>query len=218
MKRVRLTVDPRGVSLSRVHELITGGADYLSRVAIVNWNVAALPEGVLLRVTGDYREFEAELDEIPIVTAHEVIPVTDTECYCFIEGDGTPATRALYDAFTQGSLMVVPPVRCNGDGSATVTLIGSETDIQDAIDGLPDGIAVEIEAVGGRTVAEDSIVRRLSDRQREAIETALELGYYDTPRGATGEAIARELNCATATAAEHLRKAEAKLIVALFDG
>lgn len=217
MRRVRLTIDPHDVSLSRVHDLITGGAEYLSDVSLVNWNVAALPEGVLLRLTGDYRQFEAELDEIAVVHTYEVIPIMDTECYCFVEGEGTPATRALYETFTAGSLLIVPPIQCNEDGSATFTVLGTETDIQAAIANVPEGIGVDIAAVGGRKVAEDSVVGRLSDRQREAVETAIALGYYDVPRDATSEDVARELECATATAAEHLRKAESTLILALFD-
>lgn len=217
MRRVRMTIDPHGVSLSRVHELITGGAEYLSEVSIVNWNVATLPEGVLLHVTGDYRRFEGEIDEIDVVTTHEIVPVTDTECYCFIEGEGTPATRALYETFTTGSLMIVPPVRCNEDGSATLTVLGTERDVQATIDTVPEGIDVEVEAIGRQRVAEDGVVGRLSDRQREAIEAALTLGYYDVPRGATNEDVARELGCVTATAAEHLRKAESTLISGLFD-
>ena len=115
-------------------------------------------------MTGDYRQIEAELDEIAVVNTHEVIPVTDAECYCFVEGDWTPATRALYEAFTEGSLMVVPPIRCHEDGSAAFTIIGRETDIQTAITTVPEGIDIDIEAIGRQRVADDSIVGRLSDR------------------------------------------------------
>jgi predicted DNA binding protein len=52
----------------------------------------------------------------------------------------------------------------------------------------------------------------LSDRQREALEVAVELGYYDTPREATHTDIAAELDCAPNTASDHLQKGEAKLV------
>lgn len=54
----------------------------------------------------------------------------------------------------------------------------------------------------------------LSERQREAVTVAMELGYYEQPREATHEEIAAELGCAPNTASEHLQKAEAKLVEA----
>jgi predicted DNA binding protein len=60
-------------------------------------------------------------------------------------------------------------------------------------------------------------VVRLSDRQREAVTVALELGYYNQPRGATHEDVAAELDCAPPTASDHLQKAEATIIRAAMD-
>ncbi|MFB6270785.1 MAG: helix-turn-helix domain-containing protein, partial [Halobacterium sp.] len=53
--------------------------------------------------------------------------------------------------------------------------------------------------------------------QREAVEAALELGYYDDPRAATQADVADRLDCAASTAGDHLRKAEAKLVRAGMD-
>ncbi len=52
----------------------------------------------------------------------------------------------------------------------------------------------------------------LSKRQLEAVETALEAGYYDWPRGADAEAVATRLDVTHPTFLEHLRKAEKKLL------
>lgn len=77
-------------------------------------------------------------------------------------------------------------------------------------------MGVTVEEVGGNRVATDSVVDALSLRQREAIEAALAIGYYDVPREATLEDVAGEIESARATAAEHLRKAESNLVSALF--
>jgi predicted DNA binding protein len=42
------------------------------------------------------------------------------------------------------------------------------------------------------------------------------LGYYDVRRDPTVEDVAAEPGCATATAAEHLRKAESTIVSSLF--
>jgi predicted DNA binding protein len=43
------------------------------------------------------------------------------------------------------------------------------------------------------------------------------LGYYETPREATHEDVAAELECAPNTATEHLQKGEAKLVASGLD-
>lgn len=58
----------------------------------------------------------------------------------------------------------------------------------------------------------------LTARQREAVEAALSLGYYDIPREASYEDVAEAMGCAPSTAAEHLRKAEGKLVGSAFGG
>ncbi|WP_348610998.1 helix-turn-helix domain-containing protein [Halobaculum rarum] len=58
---------------------------------------------------------------------------------------------------------------------------------------------------------------QLTDRQREVLQTAFEAGYYDWPRGCTGEAVASELGISSATFSEHVHAAERTLIATLFN-
>lgn len=57
----------------------------------------------------------------------------------------------------------------------------------------------------------------LTDRQREVLRTAFEAGYYDWPRGCTGEDVAAELGIASATFSEQIHAAERNLLGALFE-
>lgn len=57
----------------------------------------------------------------------------------------------------------------------------------------------------------------LTDRQREVLRTAFEAGYYDWPRGCTGEDVAEELGITSATFSEHVHAAERNLLGALFE-
>lgn len=217
MKRVRITLDPTGDYAPPLYRRLAGGASFLERVHIINWNVAAPPTAFLLRIRGDYRRFEAELEASENADEYEILPITDRECHCFLEGEVADAARLLFENFTRGSLITVPPIVCNDDGTNTFSIIGADADIQAAVEGVPDGVGVTVEAVGGEPVAPESAVGRLSERQREAVAAALDIGYYDVPREATAADVASELDCATATAAEHLQKAESKLIGALLE-
>jgi predicted DNA binding protein len=53
---------------------------------------------------------------------------------------------------------------------------------------------------------------RLTGRQREVIQAALDAGYFEWPREITSDELAEQLDVTRATCLEHLRKAEAKLI------
>ncbi|WP_247002541.1 helix-turn-helix domain-containing protein [Halosolutus gelatinilyticus] len=215
MKRVRITLAPAGDYAPPVYRLLAGGASYLDRVRIVNWNVATPPTAFLLWLRGEYGRFEAELERRENVHAYEILPITDRECHCFFEGTVSAAARSLFENFTRGSLLTVPPIECHDDGTNTFTIVGTQADIQAAVDGVPEDVRVTIEAVGGDSVAPESAIGRLSRRQREAIETAFAIGYYDVPREATIADLAGELDCGRATAAEHLQKGESKLLAAL---
>ncbi|ELY57001.1 helix-turn-helix domain-containing protein [Natronolimnohabitans innermongolicus] len=62
----------------------------------------------------------------------------------------------------------------------------------------------------------DAVETLLTPRQREVLLFAYANGYYDWPRGKTGEELAAELDVTHATFSEHLRKAEAKVLSMVF--
>lgn len=71
--------------------------------------------------------------------------------------------------------------------------------------------------VSGRADANDSEivpvdVRRLTDRQREVLETAYEMGYFDYPRDANASEVAEQLGIRPSTFTEHLNAAQSKLL------
>lgn len=60
-------------------------------------------------------------------------------------------------------------------------------------------------------------VTQITDKQREAIETALEKGYYDDPRGASLSDLAEELGITDSAVSQRLGAAETKLVKSLFE-
>ncbi|MFC7137033.1 helix-turn-helix domain-containing protein [Halobaculum litoreum] len=145
------------------------------------------------------------------------MPIDDRSCYCLIEGRAPAESRALWEHFTRGSLMTVPPVEWNDDGSSTVTLVGTEADVQAAVAAVPGDIRVDVERVGRGRIDRPDAGDALTDRQREALATAVDLGYYDTPRGATIADVAAALGRSRSTVGEHLQRAEATVITRLFE-
>jgi predicted DNA binding protein len=58
----------------------------------------------------------------------------------------------------------------------------------------------------------------LTARQREVLETAYEMGYFEHPKDAGAGEVAAALDIATSTFTEHLAAAQDKLLVELLDG
>ncbi|NHN42035.1 helix-turn-helix domain-containing protein [Halorubellus sp. JP-L1] len=216
MKRVRITLSPSESYLPPVYRLLTREATYLSRVDIVNWNVAEPPVGFLLWVRGDHGQLEAALEAGENVREFELFPDGSDEAYVFLAAETATPARALFENFTRDDVLTVPPIECHDDGSSTFTLVGTDGAIQDAVDGVPDGVTVTVDAVGTGAVEGDDVVRSLSGKQREAVRAAVRVGYYEVPRAASVADVASELDCARSTASEHLQKAESRVFAALF--
>lgn len=215
MKRVQITISPPERFMPPVYRLLTREASYLSAVDIVNWNVAQPPVGFLLRLRGDYERLEETITDVENVRECEFFANGPREAYCFLAASDVTVGRALFENFTRDDLLTVPPIACHDDGSSTFTIIGTEAAIQDAVDGVPNDVDVLVEAVGTGPVAPNNVAEGLSPKQRRAVEVAVRVGYYEVPRQATTEDVADELGCATATASEHLRKAEANILSTL---
>jgi hypothetical protein len=65
---------------------------------------------------------------------------------------------------------------------------------------------------------EESLLSKLSIKQRQALLTAFALGYYEVPRKISSEELSSHLNADKSTVVEHLRKAEKKLIGSIIAG
>ncbi len=66
--------------------------------------------------------------------------------------------------------------------------------------------------LGDAKFSPDSPLSKLTDRQRAILLSAYNMGYYDIPRRFDSEHLAKKLNLGKSTVAEHLRKAEQRLI------
>lgn len=111
------------------------------------------------------------------------------------------------------------------DGRLRLTLhLPDAADFEDLIGRLQEaanGVSVRSLTRSGRddgagdpvTVDRD----KLTARQRQVLETALEMGYYEYPRAANASEVAEELDVSPSTAVEHLTLAEAKLFDDAFE-
>lgn len=216
MKHLRVTLDPGETTVHPVYGILTG-AEYVESARALHGNLAE--DGVvtlLLHVGGDGDRFAAALDGIPEVLDYGVTPVADREFYCYVHNETTAVDGALFAAFFRESVVQLSPVEYRGDGTATFAVGGAPGALQEAVADAPPGVELRVEGVGDDVAGRPSAAATLSDRQREAAEVAVELGYYDVPRRAGHEDVAEAMGCAPSTAAEHMRKAESRVFSSMF--
>lgn len=112
------------------------------------------------------------------------------------------------------------------DGVSRVTIDMPETgNVREVVNAMV-GVFEDAELVSRQTIERptetrsrfrDTLDDRLTERQRTVLTTAYRAGYYDWPRGSTGEELAESLDIAPPTLHKHLRLAERKVLSAIFD-
>ncbi|WP_224332778.1 helix-turn-helix domain-containing protein [Haloprofundus halobius] len=113
------------------------------------------------------------------------------------------------------------------DGEAVVVVeVSKETNVRRLISALRE-VAPDIQFLGQERVHRRDDRRRamrttyeeaLTERQRKTLELAFYAGYFEWPRNTTGEQLADRFSVHPSTLHKHLRRAEAKLLAAFFEG
>jgi predicted DNA binding protein len=150
--------------------------------------------------------------DIPEVIGYDVAHVDTRSFYVYVRDTTTGPLQEMFAPVTSGGILVVPPVKYEPDGTVVFSMFGPDDELQEAVTSVPSPIDVTVEAVGGLADTAVAIEAGLTDRQREIVNTAVTMGYYDIPRTASQPEIAIELDCAPSTVAEHLRKAESQIM------
>jgi predicted DNA binding protein len=216
MKHLRVTA---AVDQERAPPFYTMLADSpaIEETRVVEWNLTGGGvETVLFAVDGDTAPFAAG-------TAPSVESVERTETdgrWTHVLVELRPLETPLFDAIraarARPGIVVRKPIVYR-DGDMRFRVVGNAAALQAALDETPDAMDVTVTDIGTFHGESEHPIAALSDRQREALAVALDLGYYDQPRNATHDDIAAELGCAPPTASEHLQKAEAELARAAMD-
>ena len=214
MRHVRLRMAARGHE-EAIHEMfaVLTTAPCVERATAMQWNFSSdTTVSFLHYIDGDMDGFEARVSGLDSVLDYDLEPAGERAFYAYIQSTTTAALRSLTDQTTSAGVVVVPPIVYHEDGSLTLSVFGPSDEIQAGLETVPSLIDITVEEIGGLAAMPSTVGTRLSSRQREAIEAAFELGYYEIPRRAGHEAIADAIDCAPSTAAEHLRKAESRLL------
>jgi hypothetical protein len=165
----------------------------------------------LTEVRGDLDRYRAIVDEAASV--HEYAVSGDGSGYCYSRVEPTPPLERLVGR-SRGEFVVEFPVEVTDDGGHRVTMVGPEGAFASAPAELPDGVEMELVSMGPYRPRVERVFAGLTDRQHEVLATAVRLGYYETPREATHEDVAGELDVEAGTVGKHLRSIESRVFAA----
>lgn len=212
MRYLRITGEP-DLAMAPDAFRVIAASEHVQEARLEEYNLGGENVMFLHRVEGDVTAASRALSETAEVESVSVSRIGGSAGYLLLRVDPseTGIGKQLFDLLATSSLVVLTPVVYRM-GTVQIQLVGEDAEIQTVMEHLPPSLEVQVHEISGTIPQQETITEQLSERQREAVRVALSVGYYEYPSEATLEDVAQHLDCATSTASEHLRKAEAAVV------
>lgn len=160
-----------------------------------------------------------KLEDLDFPASYEILSVLKQEGQRYVLLGKVKSPKEMMPLFRKLDLDLVwtAPMKRTRD-EMVMGVIGSEENLRILLDVLPE--VCDIVDVGFQNPTVDSYdsLSCLTPRQKEILTAARENGYYDHPRKINAEELAGLIGISKATTLEHLRKAESRLMGAIFSG
>jgi DNA-binding NarL/FixJ family response regulator len=167
----------------------------------------------LYNVRGDLERAAAILESQPDVISLDVSG--EQEGLAYVHFRPTEVVERLLLILRENEVVLQTPVDCIEEGGIRATLVGDDETIRAVVDAIPEALTLSLEGIGDYHPESQELFSSLTPRQQEILEAAVEMGYYQVPRGATHEEIAETVGVSAGTVGEHLRKVEGKVLSTL---
>jgi HTH DNA binding domain len=117
------------------------------------------------------------------------------------------------------AILCEKPPEFVGVNRMKVSLVGQDAELQKFLDYAEEQkMFPRVLRLGSLKPQSDTIFSDLSPKQRQSVLTAYSMGYYDIPRRISSTDLAKLLKVDKSTLAEHLRKAERRILTATLAG
>ncbi|WP_254831092.1 helix-turn-helix domain-containing protein [Haloglomus salinum] len=211
MRYVDFLLIPRGRYLHPAVAAVADDPD-VHREAIHHFNV--LEDGsavVLLEFSGDADRLEELVGDDPDIISYD-LSVSETGIFSYSRITADEELQQLYSVPQRRELVLDTPMRYTDRGALEVRAIGNQRAIREAIKDVPDGLGLKFLSTGEYDPEQSESGDQLTERQREILRTAVEMGYYEEPRQTNYQELADELDLSSGTVGEHLRKIESTVL------
>ena len=213
MKRIQFSAAYPERLTHPLHQRIVEGTT-IERAELLMWSPTE-DATTLLWCDGDAAATRAALDEIDSLRDSSLVEDADGT-YAFLRQSAYEFPPALLETIERSAVIFLPPVVFLATGEVRFEAVGETAAMSRFHAELAELARLTIERVHDfeRTHSPSA----LTDRQRDALDAAVSVGYYEVPREGTVADVARRLECSTSTAGELIRKAEAAVVRAFADG
>jgi DNA-binding CsgD family transcriptional regulator len=178
--------------------------------------VNLLDDGTLVllgRVLGEVEEIERRLSGLTDVVDYTVSNEDEEGATVYVHVQPPPTLTSFLSLPHEHEVLIDFPVEGTPDGRLRIVMVGkTNKDLYNALADVPDEFDVVIERIGDYTDDSKGLRGMLTQRQREILDVAAELGYYEVPRRATQQDIADYMGLSTGTVSEHFQKIESQLL------
>jgi len=212
MQATRVALKIPAEHLHPMHQFVCE-SPAIDRETILERDAGGEMTTLLLHVAGDRQQYEQTIDEVPEVEEWTTT-AAEEGFYVYVRTRLRPREQQYHQALDRDAVLVVPPVELRSDRTVRQTMVGHSDALSAALEALPDTVDVEVLRTG---TYDRSSGARVSERQLEALATAWDAGYYEVPREGDIKTVAGELDCASSTASDLLRRAERRVVAATLD-
>jgi len=212
MRYFQIRLTPEDGGFHRLDRLTAAMSD-VRREAILHLDLLNDGTGVaLFLMEGNPSSVVEMYEDEDLVLSYDVFDSDEEGFFAHVHFRPDSPADELLRIIDRHKLMIDPPLEFGEDGSLRVTAAGPQELVREAAIDIPDSIDFHLELIGEYEPQREGLVTMLTDRQRDVLRTAIEMGYYAIPREATHEDLAAQLDCSAGTVGEHLRKIEARVL------
>ena len=144
----------------------------------------------------------------------EIASGDDDALYLLVHGESGEVVRPLYALIEHEPMLLRPPIWCE-EARWRFGVVGTDDAVQRAHDVVREHADVDVERLRSFTPDRPSALAGLTDRQREALETAVAIGFYEESEDADFDELGEALDCGKSAANALLRRAEARIVETL---
>jgi predicted DNA binding protein len=175
----------------------------LNQIQLLNDGTAVL----LCEVRTDSGTIEQTLENSSTTLAYQ-ISKTESGFLIYLHYQPGKLTIKALTLLEEHEIIIDTPLDFTADGGLRLTVFGEEQAIQTAAAAIPANIEMTVERTGEYESKSNTPFSRLTENQQETLKVAMELGYFDVPKGTTHDAIAEERNRTAGTIGEQLQRIE----------
>ncbi len=180
----------------------------LTREHILNINL--LPDNtvsVLYQLRGDIEIARPIFDTQNHILEYSLNP-TGESIHAYVHIEETEPLKELLRIPQEMDLIPDLPFEYTTAGGLRIRIVGDFDAIRDGVAAVPSAYRLQPERTGLFNPGNQRLFNQLTERQQETLKVAVELGYYQNPRGATYKDVAEAINRTDGTVGDHLRKIE----------